>query len=749
MGGGKHTFYWAHEDIADPTMTEFSLRVWLCGGRNAAIVHQPCSRVANRYSSGVTAEVAAGTLVGGGGTDAGGSDGNQQQRRMGDGVTQRAVDHTIMRIAEYWFYPVAYRDVIYQARFLNRMPYTVTDINAQLRSPAHKFSLPTLAAEQCMTMDWYLNEVYPGLLQEMDVVRYQFQKYVDRSGFVEGTLAPLVAQYHKESLLTNINSAEVEKMRQYAATDRKLGRKGIVIGRDGVEQDTALEGSAANNALTEEEQRKIAEDSHENHVVMVREMMVCEDQPRTWEWDDCASKVAAGFCSGGGIGYMMFGCPKSCGFCDANKPTELCTDFFLMKCPAWAKEGQCVENKAEMEVSCRVSCGLCQQIAGAKPNLPELPAQQRQEAPKAVALEVHNNIINSNSNSNKNSNDAKAGNDAAMKHVELVNKMAAPGGGGTVRMDPYVAQRQYHDGLLPDPLVDANQGTRCEMRGRPNGELLDHVHIAPHDPSGPRNPKIFCGIYTMQSKHKDNVQATKETWAKKCTGFVAFSTATDPTIPALAIQHEGEESYNNMWQKSKSIWMYIAAHYLDDFDFFVMGGDDMFYLMENLYAYLGSDTIQDLVAQSEYGVYLGRRFTPPKQKTFNSGGAGYVLDKKALRLLRDNIDTQRCYNHQVGFWEDVNIAHCLLVASDEKLSPFDTRDEMGRERFHPFSPGQHLTFGVPTLPKDDWYVKYNPQGLLTGPDCCSSGSVSFHYIGAELMRKLHAYVYNCPLKKNL
>lgn len=49
-----------------------------------------------------------------------------------------------------------------------------------------------------------------------------------------------------------------------------------------------------------------------------------------------------------------------------------------------------------------------------------------------------------------------------------------------------------------------------------------------------------------------------------------------------------------MWQKSRSIWKYIATNYLDSFDYFLLGGDDMFYIIENLRAYLNSQEIQTL-----------------------------------------------------------------------------------------------------------------------------------------------------------
>lgn len=37
-----------------------------------------------------------------------------------------------------------------------------------------------------------------------------------------------------------------------------------------------------------------------------------------------------------------------------------------------------------------------------------------------------------------------------------------------------------------------------------------------------------------------------------------------------------------MWQKARAIWKYINFHYKDDFDWFVLGGDDLFLIMENL-----------------------------------------------------------------------------------------------------------------------------------------------------------------------
>ena len=243
----------------------------------------------------------------------------------------------------------------------------------------------------------------------------------------------------------------------------------------------------------------------------------------------------------------------------------------------------------------------------------------------------------------------------------------------------------------------------------------------------------------MLSKHASNVAATRETWAKRCDGWVAFSTSTDATIPSIKIEHEGPEAYDNMWQKSREIWKYIALHFIDKYDWFLLGGDDMFYIIENLRQYLSTDEIS-MEQQKLKGMFLGRRFFPPKQRVFNSGGAGYLLDRVALRKLVSLIDTPSCFPHQHGFWEDVNVANCL---SKSDILPYDTKDPAGAERFHPFTPGQHLEYRIPSKP--DWYALYNP-GLKVGYECCSRESISFHYVPADLLRRLNQYVYKCENK---
>ena len=93
-------------------------------------------------------------------------------------------------------------------------------------------------------------------------------------------------------------------------------------------------------------------------------------------------------------------------------------------------------------------------------------------------------------------------------------------------MSPYVAQEQYKSGKLPD-IVSPNP---CFLKKNANGKLLDNIHIEQPIPTRPGN-RLFCGTYTYEKNHATNVRIMKQTWTKKCDGWLAFSTVDDATIP--------------------------------------------------------------------------------------------------------------------------------------------------------------------------------------------------------------------------
>eukprot|EP00968_Pinguiococcus_pyrenoidosus_P021359 scaffold2769_cov253-Pinguiococcus_pyrenoidosus.AAC.2 len=257
-------------------------------------------------------------------------------------------------------------------------------------------------------------------------------------------------------------------------------------------------------------------------------------------------------------------------------------------------------------------------------------------------------------------------------------------------------------------------------------------------------PRLMCILYTTADKHYSNIRVIRETWASDCDGFLVYSTETDPRIPALHIEHEGPEEYGNIWQKVRAIWKHVHANYRSRFDFFMIGGHDIFVMPENVREYLISILGSGPNARTANdNFFLGHRFKTAGGDVFNSGGSGYILSRGALRTFMANVNDRSCAPNVVSAMEDVYMARCLRDTAG--ILPYDTRDEQGRERFHPFAPSPHF-YWKPAKPgqEKDWYEKYSVWGIGLGAKCCAPDSVSFHYLKRPAMvRHLYSLLYPC------
>jgi len=301
---------------------------------------------------------------------------------------------------------------------------------------------------------------------------------------------------------------------------------------------------------------------------------------------------------------------------------------------------------------------------------------------------------------------------------------------------------------------------RVCKKGDPNWKMLtEKVFVdltnheaaerrAEHGLAKKKRAKIFCLVYTIEKFH-DRIPAIRETWGPKCDGFMVASTKTDIKLGTVNIPHEGPEEYNNIWQKVRSMWSYIYDNYYEKYDYFHIGGDDLYLIVENLRLYLESEEIQlasnggiDLPDGSEdtqTPLFMGRRFAEGgnRDRMFISGGSGYTMNKAALKtLVVDGFPN--CFPHMHTFSEDVMVATCLRKMD---ILPYDTKDEAGGERYMPFQPGHHLTYRPPKNPKDDWYSNYSVD-CKWGIDHCAAKSVAFHYIKEDLMKRMHGILYH-------
>lgn len=280
----------------------------------------------------------------------------------------------------------------------------------------------------------------------------------------------------------------------------------------------------------------------------------------------------------------------------------------------------------------------------------------------------------------------------------------------------------------------------CRLLGSTCAAVLKEVHI--HDVSLlPCVPRVLCGIYSTAASH-NKLRILYNSWGHKCTSFITFSTEDDDHIHAIRFPHYGEEVYGNMWTKVRSIWKYIAAYYLHDFDFFLLGGDDMIYLMENLYHYLATDH-HVLQAEAErLPLYIGRPFPSPHNGTYNSGGPGYLLNRAALQKLHDHLhDPMACSAFTMNSGEDLLLGKCLR---ELEIAPLQTQDSLGRERFHIYPAGFQFTYNLDSqLRPGEWFYHYD-QVVKNGFECCSQDSIAFHYISTDLMQMYVDFLFFCP-----
>ena len=327
---------------------------------------------------------------------------------------------------------------------------------------------------------------------------------------------------------------------------------------------------------------------------------------------------------------------------------------------------------------------------------------------------------------------------------ELGTPPLAPSVEGSWVPDVEIVRRMFLKGTdgngnaFPPPLDDE----LCEPIGTQGGkvdtnkQMIDSVNVRIADGGGGPT-RVLCMCYTMADAHPTRIRAMRETWAGRCDGFLAFSTESDPRLPAISIPHDGEEAYGNMWQKIRSIWRFVGEHYVDQFDYFFLGGDDMFVIPENLRAYLAT------LGSPDEDHFAGRRFKGGgRNNYFNSGGAGYAISRGLLRRYLSVLDDPGCSPNAKTSMEDVKTASCLRDVLGVGLT--DTRDGEGRERFHPFSPGAHISLKLGKDPNLKWYEKYNEEwGLKTGTDCCAPDSVSFHYLKkAPMVRHVYKLLYD-------
>jgi glycoprotein-N-acetylgalactosamine 3-beta-galactosyltransferase len=294
--------------------------------------------------------------------------------------------------------------------------------------------------------------------------------------------------------------------------------------------------------------------------------------------------------------------------------------------------------------------------------------------------------------------------------------------------------------------------------------LLDNIRVsaATREPL----PKVLCFIMTHSKNHDTRVKDVLSTWGKRCDKLVLASDVEDAAWGTIATHSKA--TWKNLWPKLNETLHHVYENYRDDYDWFLKVDDDSYVIMENLKAFLASDKVKEKARTKQPLVY-GRRLGVPMQSlirklqdhdflhrlwqrhnytktshfVFNSGGAGYVMNRAYLDQLILQLDGSPDNAPKGVAPEDVGQALATLYHSTNTV-PQNTRDNRGRERFHFSHPNAMY---VMDHPAKSWVyrVHQNLGGLSKGLDCCSEDTISFHYLDRfpGYMQYVEQQLYAC------
>jgi hypothetical protein len=291
--------------------------------------------------------------------------------------------------------------------------------------------------------------------------------------------------------------------------------------------------------------------------------------------------------------------------------------------------------------------------------------------------------------------------------------------------------------------------------------------------SQPPPPRILCMVYTYEGSH-DRLAAIAETWGRRCDGFFAASNATDEEIGALDLTHAGDESYGNMWQKIRSTWAYAYDHFLHEYDYFHICGDDVYMVMDNLRAFLGSKQVRQLEAGPWEELALSPVLFAPTSKwttvqprpllfgapalssrswkcTFPFGGPGYTLNRRALQLFGEE-GLATFHANETSSKEDMIMGQFFC---SQGIWTSDNRDATGAWRYGGIGDAQEHSefYGGPTaMQSKRLSLHYPGYSYPSGLEGVSEESVSFHLKNPgrrgrvnrfipQLIRRYHQILY--------
>lgn len=235
--------------------------------------------------------------------------------------------------------------------------------------------------------------------------------------------------------------------------------------------------------------------------------------------------------------------------------------------------------------------------------------------------------------------------------------------------------------------------------------------------------KITCIIFITSPR---NAYAVKHSWGKKCNSIHFYSKKHIPYIKVNRLYKSSSwqqlcDIMREIWSKEKVDWVLFAPDYV----------------------YVIPENLRYLVAyrDPDRSYYLGHTSHFWNQ-VYNSGETAYVLSRGTIRKIVSKFNSSLAclkggkYTNN----EDYLLGKHL---SEMGLRAEDTRDEMGRPRFHIFTPAQLMAPGSYRVLEK--HSKRSVYPIVQGINCCSPSTVSLKGTQDDWIFYYNYLLYNVKL----
>uniref|UniRef100_A0A0K0F4Q4 N-acetylgalactosaminide beta-1,3-galactosyltransferase n=1 Tax=Strongyloides venezuelensis TaxID=75913 RepID=A0A0K0F4Q4_STRVS len=249
-----------------------------------------------------------------------------------------------------------------------------------------------------------------------------------------------------------------------------------------------------------------------------------------------------------------------------------------------------------------------------------------------------------------------------------------------------------------------------------------------------KNIRIFCVILTSPKFKSSKCIPQKNTWLKRCNGYVFASSKDDPTLPS--IESFPKDEYKYSFGKVKNALRWVWKNHKNDYDYVLKADDDTYFVMENLRAFLINENPNN-------HSYLGFTIYNPPGNVANGyiqGGSGYVFSKKTFNtLVEKGLSNRKYCTQRNDVFDDKEIGKCLFRMG---ILPTFLSDDRHRFVFNP----ELLSF---VLAKKKTVMNFYKELSLFQPkrgmDSFSDFPIAFHRVKLNLMYFLEYLFYHAQV----